>query len=486
MPPRETGKQRAARIPLDYFKRPNFLERWKLWLAAIGVIVPLVWLGSGMLRGDRGTMRYARGPVAAVHATWEDQCAACHMDFTPLSKETWSGALLGHTATNQRCQVCHVGPPHHEGQTPDLACADCHREHRGRDASLVRLADADCTQCHADLSGHLSAGRATEFKNIQAFAEGSHPPFRSLDSKDPGTIHFNHKLHMTAGLGTAEAGNPGWTLSRIPTAQRARYQQPGQKDSDLVQLDCASCHRTENGDPGSSGAYMAPIRYETHCQACHPLTFAPRRGDKAGSLVAIPHGLQPEQVRNVLWGAYASELADAKLPGPTRPVRPLPGQDPEEARKEIARQVGQAEDFLYQDKVQAAARLLLEGKQTCGECHQYEKAEGTLKKIKPSAIPKLWLKHARFNHAAHAAIDCKQCHERAYPDQARASTRSEDILVPGMDRCVICHAPQTHTGGEVRGGARSDCTECHRYHQRGFPESRKTLNFGQFLSGKSD
>ena len=36
---------------------------------------------------------------------------------------------------------------------------------------------------------------------------------------------------------------------------------------------------------------MLPIRYENHCQACHPLTFDPEHLD-----LSAPHGVQPEIV----------------------------------------------------------------------------------------------------------------------------------------------------------------------------------------------
>ena len=35
-------------------------------------------------------------------------------------------------------------------------CGGCHRDHQGRDFSLVHLADADCTSCHRDLKTHMN------------------------------------------------------------------------------------------------------------------------------------------------------------------------------------------------------------------------------------------------------------------------------------------------------------------------------------------
>src|SRR6516162_5173070 len=85
MPP--TGKQRASRIPLDYFARPDWLERGKLRWAALALVLPIGWLASGLLRSDQGQLRYSRGPVAAVHAAWEDKCTVCHVPFQPITGE---------------------------------------------------------------------------------------------------------------------------------------------------------------------------------------------------------------------------------------------------------------------------------------------------------------------------------------------------------------------------------------------------------------
>ena len=42
-PRRTTGKQRAARIPLDYYKKPDGLGRVRFALVALAPIVALGW-----------------------------------------------------------------------------------------------------------------------------------------------------------------------------------------------------------------------------------------------------------------------------------------------------------------------------------------------------------------------------------------------------------------------------------------------------------
>jgi len=50
-------------------------------------------------------------------------------------------------------------------------------------------------------------------------------------------------------------------------------------------------------------------------------------------------------------------------------------------------------------------------------------------------------------------LSCTQCH-----GQAAKSETSSELLLPSIDTCKRCHNPQV--------GARSDCAECHLYHNR--------------------
>jgi len=236
---------------------------------------------------------------------------------------------------------------------------------------------------------------------------------------------------------------------------------------------------------------MLPITYENHCRACHALTFESKL-----PALTIPHGLEPRQVHDFLWGAYAEEelgKKDRDLPKPTR--RPLPGNEAEQEnslRKELgAKLAGKMEAFLYLDKVADADRKVFLGKQTCGECHVYERSGTQIvpDRIVPPEVPEVWFEHAVFNHAAHRALDCLACHA-----QAKTSTASADVLLPAIDTCFVCHAPQSNHDGKIHGGARFDCTECHRYHHgdnplQGIGAAKRGVTVKRdidgFLQGKS-
>lgn len=497
---RESGKQRAARIPLDYFKTGNAHDRWKWRLSLVALVVPAWAIGGllphGPVRDTFGETAYSRGPVATVHATWDTQCNACHVPFAPLSQDaSWTASWFGvHATGDAQCQKCHPGPPHNANQKADevVSCGSCHAEHRGRDASLLQMADTQCIRCHADLSFHLAGvSNSTPFQNVAAFDnESGHPEFKRLRGNaaavDPGKLNFNHALHLRAGLARtadAQAARPFVLNDIFDKADRRRYGWNGSNGNAAVQLDCAACHqlsseisttaRALRGD----GAYMLPIVYAVHCRACHRLGFDPSAPE-----LEIPHRLQPEQVRNYLWGAYAERAEaenaagiDAEPPASdasAEPQRSFPGKDLRVAQRRLrdatARGVNKAENFLFRKELDAADKLIYRGKRICGECHVYEeppadaaakKAFAAPQRIVPPNVPGVRFEHARFDHKSHRAMQCRDCHA-----QATTSETSGDILLPRISTCVKCHAPHDRTNGELRGGARFHCTECHRYH----------------------
>jgi hypothetical protein len=296
-------------------------------------------------------------------------------------------------------------------------------------------------------------------------------------------------------VATLDQAGP-WTLGKIADkSARERYASaPWQKDKSenaAVVLDCASCHRNDAGDfgitaanrpeglastalkPRAAGAYMLPVNYEVHCSACHPLTFDPNLKGKDGQLVSVPHRLQPDDVKDFVWGAYAEaygkkpldqRVADALKAGP-KPSRPLPGKLTE-AEKAALGAVGKAtedvEQFLFKADVTRADSFLTTGKSACGECHVFEAAGGS-KKVLPLQVNEVWFTHAKFSHVSHRAVDCRACHANAYglKDDGKtlnseSSIDHSNVLIDGIDSCRQCHSPA--------GGVRSDCTECHNYH----------------------
>jgi hypothetical protein len=527
-------KQRAARIPLDYFKRSTRLDAWRNWptIAAVVVLTVGGWVSRGFVTGERSKLAYSRGPVASVHATWETNCDVCHQPFVPIGDASWATPVVGRAwSSADKCEKCHAGPEHHMNQVGEHtpSCAACHREHRGRDASMVQVADAQCVRCHADLAGHTAGDTSRNFEDVRSF-EHDHPEFRVLRGsppRDPGKLKFNHALHMSRGMTLDGADHPrsNFTLAHIadPDA-RERYRRPGQKDAEMVQLECASCHRLEAADFGldgashravrlgvtrHGGATMLPITYESQCRACHPLNF-----DPALPNVFVPHGLQRDEVGQFVASVYAAQYVKGKLAA-------SPGQTP--FPTVINREVAEMVRDVVADKVREAERILFTGRTTCAECHYYESSElaGGNASTQPAvsqtsnrdelsapsdrpgriaapAVPEVWFRHAVFDHAAHRALTCRECHERAFPDSPHASGAAagadshQDVLLPGIDTCRRCHSEPTGTRAAARGGARTDCTECHRYHNGDHPlegigavrrDARAGYSIKEFING---
>jgi hypothetical protein len=241
---------------------------------------------------------------------------------------------------------------------------------------------------------------------------------------------------------------------------------------------------------------MLRVTYQDHCRACHPLDYEPSLPG-----LAMDHPLQPGEVSAALRRVYAAEYLkqNPAVLEERLPPRPMPGPavPPRggEARAAIERKVAAAEKILF-------------GAKKCGECHAYEDAErepvAALDhfdaehpvKITPTSVPAVWWRSAAFSHSAHRALDCRGCHERAYPDAPNPSHQSKDVLLPALKDCVQCHAPRGRSASSgsthARGGAGFDCTECHRYHNGdaallglaaplSAPETRLTIE--QFLRG---
>lgn len=387
-----TTKKLAQRIDRDYFKRLYTIPRWRRILTFGLTGLALLWLAWHGLAKNPDV--YTSGPIRSAHASFGNNCAACHA----------TKAAFGRKVTNEACLSCHDGPIHQAAQTFTPQCTECHVEHTG-EPQLSRTNDAGCTQCHANLK--TRNGDLKVAAHIRSFDNG-HPEFALIRSgqRDPGTIKFNHQVHLKKDLKT-----PGG----------------------FVQLKCIDCHR-----PGPSREYMAPVNYADHCsnQACHPLIFDPKIAQPA------PHKA-PEIVRaavqNSLTGYIASHPADLRVINvpriPERPVPPLPRNQAEW----VSQRMAEAEYLLWN--------------KTCKECHSLSYPNGgTLPEVAKAAITTRWIRNASFDHQSHQMLKCVSCHEKA-----STSRETSDVLLPGIKVCQECHVP----GKQI---AEARCFECHQYH----------------------
>lgn len=482
------------KAPATAHRRRDFIARSQVILAVFAVLAALGFWAAEWL--GRREARYSPGPMASVHSQWDANCAACHESSQPLAAGNWFAVASGQThVADGACQKCHDGPTHHSVQIDSevAGCTSCHREHQGRAGRLLAVADSQCTSCHQNLAGHSSLivkQTVQLFGNVTRFAEGGHPDFRWVDGKesDPGTVAFNHALHMSPGmiLGGKSANAKGFTLNQIDEPLRKNYSRDGATNNSLVQLECRSCHRTEARDfptqegqlagvplnplrpAQGTGRIMAPIVYEQHCQACHPLTIdRTLPGNPKSDLFAVRHRMQPKEIIEELQGRYTNLwLKGLWTPTPAAGTPVLPGKLP--MPKKVA-------DLAESEALAAVKKLLIDepplkqrvlGPTTCQKCHESLSPDLGVHQTVPRAnIPVVWFEHARFDHTAHRAVDCRGCHEAAYPDSASFSTRSSSVMLPTIKNCVQCHAPASGTTG----GARFDCIACHSYHHGDAP-----------------
>ncbi|MFI5458063.1 MAG: hypothetical protein ACHRXM_21720 [Isosphaerales bacterium] len=530
---RETGKQRRSRIELDYYRRSDVFSRWRggLTLAAMLVAAGFVAVGSFWSRDHGASGRIlepsrlaSKGPLAGPHAMWDSTCAACHVGFTPINGSRWSPSLwTGSPAGDVQCKTCHAGPPHHASQLArDVsACAECHREHRGRDSSLLAMDDAACTACHRDLSRHRQpgAGPLAVADVVTRFDLEHHPDFiasRAARGVDRGRIKFSHARHLARGLPLVEGGKP-FTFDALVPADRARYgwkpNQPTQTPVHLV--DCMPCHQLDGDEYArglarkvagqvpahTAGAYMLPVTYENDCRACHPLRFDPNLPDRQ-----IRHGLSPRDVVDELRRIYAAEAVkeDPALLRRFVAPAPVPGRAaPKDERVEqaIADKVLTGSRLLFGSGVDEAVRRrehLPLGRGGCVECHNLKPFAGPLVRveavasleIEPVVMNSLSFEHARFDHTAHRALECAACHVGA----SNSKENPDPGLLPKIARCVECHSPARSSEGRARGGAGVACTECHRYHNGDHPaqgigararQGAARMSIEQFLNGVS-
>jgi hypothetical protein len=522
---RETGKERWSRIDLYYYKTPDAQSRWRGRLTLLALAIAGMWCTFAPMwgRGRDPRVRFfhqaslaSKGPLARPHATWEANCKACHIPFTPVNGSRWSPSPhSGSGAGDARCQTCHAGPEHHASQQDIPSCAECHRDHRGLDASLLEMGDSVCTSCHKDLARHRkpdsepmqTAASVTRFSANQAEHPGFTPP-PGVPDPDSGRIKFSHARHMAHGL-TMEPGGVPFTFAYLRSPEvRARYGWTGGRDKEPIQLRCDSCHRLDQADAGTdstgprpAGDSMRPVTYENHCRACHPLAFDPKDPDRM-----IPHGLRPPQVVDQLKQFYTTQAIqdDPNLLHRFVPLRPMPGRpvsaEVAQAGKAASERTLAALKRLFGSAVEENSRIaqgfpLCRG--GCVECHELTSSSRPLVDldaassldIKPVVVRSLWYESAVFNHATHRALECASCHAGA--SELKDQTR---LLLPNVGQCVSCHAPAATQGERRQGGASTSCVECHRYHNGDHPaqgvgaaarRGAVEMTVDQFLNGGS-
>ncbi len=427
-PPLHDSRPLPEWFELDYFRRPRRLRSW-LRLAprlTFGVGLALVgltfWPGSAAL--------YQAAPVSTPHALFNDDCRRCHLDAFLTPRRLLPGNADLHTVSDRACLECHPGGPHHDDQqTLHPGCAGCHREHRGT-AALHAVADGHCTNCHADLK--RKDGAPARVATVTGFGR-DHPDFavwRQPRATEPERFHFSHQVHLQPD-GVADGRGK------------------------TVKLSCESCHQ-----PDARRQNFLSVRYERNCAQCHPLAVqlvgswqAPKVQQAAEKFRQQPAPHRPASEVRAALRERLTRLAEQE-PTLFQPHE-RPGMDrllPREFDETPPREATASEWVGRQ--LREVERALFQGAGGCAFCHARKPADqpGNLPEFAATGLAQSASTHTRFRHDSHQILRCTECHPAA------ESRTASDILLPRIATCQKCHNPKA--------GARSDCIECHRYHDR--------------------
>lgn len=191
---------------------------------------------------------HAQGDDKAIHwlaadvSNQSERCLKCHRlgdaALNPHSLPSAQLANLTQVAATRRKDAL-ARPParvamsaafgnpagHGDGQ---IACAECHKEHQGKNHDLTRIANDRCQVCHQN--------------QFTRFAIG-HPTFGNYPFSARGRIVFDHQNHF-----------------------KEHFKK--ESDRDAAPESCLSCHQLDD-----KGALMLVKPFEQSCAACHNKDF---------------------------------------------------------------------------------------------------------------------------------------------------------------------------------------------------------------------
>jgi predicted CXXCH cytochrome family protein len=429
----------------------------------VGLLVPIHMVqrhrqGLPSTPGLTDDTLWSAGPLSPAHAhAAGNRCGACHQQFFMA-------------VADRSCRECHRDTNDHISKSHrDMAsmeapqrCATCHDEHLGEQFQRVMQNDRLCTGCHA--RAEKSFGPLAT-KNVSGFGPGGiHPEFnvvlRKISPENPegepyrqplraaveqSNLKFSHAQHLDPDKVTSDRGTP---------------------------LGCSNCHVLD-----SNSDRFKPITMKDSCAGCHELNFDVGATDRH-----LPHGNVAEAMF-VIEDYFTRKYVDPR-PQPVRTVtRRLPdlGRDASIAET-IERCTGPAIACARE-----RARVEIENQFTrrgCVGCHVVvDDTRGAdvheRFKLEPVRITERYFPDAKFSHLAHRVQDdltgdraCESCHG------ARKSTRSRDLLLPNVDRCLECHRDAQHETAKLiavstaadpvshrdRKVITTQCTSCHAYH----------------------
>ena len=414
---------------------------WILFLLVVAFGFAMPFATALMTRPGQPTPGHAdvfwsTGPLTPTHAqATHNDCNVCHQKFFAAVPDRT--CLNCHAAIRDHLDARHRQIVSTHGQQ---ACGQCHREHDATHASLVNRADRLCVGCHGDPSVSFES---VSLEHVRQFASGGHPEFKATllqASQAPGkslsdttwrsirvpltkasqqsNLTFSHEAHL-AGAPVTRAGEP---------------------------LKCRDCHVL-----AADGARFLPVSMAGTCASCHSLTFDEEVTDRQ-----LPHG-NPQAAVAMLEDYYVRKAVD-----PARAVVQVRRVLPDRTQRDQGCTAATLDCGLR--NASSAVEQLFAGDRGCAECHKiqdFHRGPDTDRfVVAPVRLTQEFFPDMHFSHKAHQVqkdltgdAACEACHD------VRHSKSSADVRLPGLDRCLQCHADRVAADRvELR------CVSCHVYH----------------------
>ena len=341
-------------------------------------------------------------------------------------------------------------------------CAECHAEHLGRDASLIRFDEGA-----PERFDHGKTGWPVEGKHAKVKCRDCHKPalqrseairiskredralsFLGLE-RECATCHED-KHRNSPGKACASCHGPaGWKPALAFDHGKTRYPLTGGH----ARVVCFKCHREPGSAiPAALGAAAVPLFgpvSHDNCAACH----ADPHAGRLGGLCARCHNT--DGFRRVDRKTFDHERTRYPLRGRHATVDCARCHDPQAAPGTKPQFAACAS--CHRDPHGGKATLA-GAKADCAACHAvdgFRPSTFTVARHEASAFPLL---------GRHAQAKCEGCHPKDPARSAEAASRLLDagvLLRPPRDRCGSCHA-DPHGGQLASRADRGECGACHR------------------------
>ncbi len=402
-----------------------------------------------------GDKYWSTGPLFQAHqVALGDNCSACHKKAFEQVKD-------------EACEDCHQADPHiHPAHTQTLttpqACQTCHKEHNEPNA-IVITSDVLCVDCHNEniMTQHMLPGQPNKaLSTVTGFTKTTHPQFK-LSYLQPfiaETTNENQNPSTPLAIQDDTIMAMAWQKLQEPF-DMGREEQSNLKFDHQVHLDgakmrisdkpdgmeCADCHTLK-----SDNEHFEPVVMEKHCVSCHQLNFDTENLERQ-----LPHG-KPKEVLRMLEAHYVRTYTDPTF----KPVN-SGSKRRRLGNNKAAKKCNTAFECGMNKAADEAEAQFTKG--VCNYCHQVTDNESddiySRWQVMPVSINDDWYPHAAFDHVSHqtkkedATDTCLSCHDASHSDS------SADVLMPGIDNCLQCHADST-----IDKKITLNCVSCHEYH----------------------